>query len=250
MHEYSTILFDSIEREKSGIDYRCNDNDRDILLELFRAINLSCGTNIRYIAEIDHYSIPGAAEIIAKYIDKLSSQSLIAYLLPNLADKTVNSCDKLVIELYRRFKKSDEYIPKPGSPASAHIYVRYDNAIRQLKPKRLKQELLQLSQTPRDFFYLPFTMKMLASWKLQEFEETLHRYAVPNCVSPEELGIADTDGEYSPSFPFIYREIRFSAIQGLRNYPSENTLKILEMCVADNDVDIQDVAKTILKKIS
>lgn len=75
--------------------------------------------------------------MLAKYIEDFSSESVKGYLLPLLVSDKIQDCNKLDLRLYLHFKSSGEYIAAPGESAPAHIYVRYDNAIKNYVPKGL-----------------------------------------------------------------------------------------------------------------
>jgi len=136
---------------------------------MFGEINCCFGTNFHYLAEIDRFNIHGSGEIMAKYISSFPSETVRGFLIPQIVADRLKDADKLILQLYLHFKNSDEYIAKPEEPSPAHIYVRYDNAFKSLKPKRLQNELLKPAHDPRNAFYLPFTMRMLASWKSMVF---------------------------------------------------------------------------------
>lgn len=244
---YSKILTDSIEREKKGIDYCCSERDRLLLNELFDKINALTGTDIKYLAEIDALRIHGSGEIIADYITRFSSESIKSYFIPQLIFNKIKDCDKLILQLYLHFRTSSEYISDPGFPAPSNIYVRYDNAFRTLKPKRLKKELVKLVYSPRDVFYLPFTTKMLASWMIPELEDLLVVYSSSSNITARDVGIIGDCGDYYPSVSFMKRELRFISIESLRYYPSERVCKVIDQYVEDPDPDIRSVAKKVLK---
>ena len=213
MQIYSKVLLDAIEREKAGIDYFCKENDKETLHMLLEEVNRCAGTTFQYLAELDAFVIPNAGGIFADYIRQFSAQSVRGYLLHQIVSGHVKDCEYLVMELYKDFKMSGEYIPSPGIPASAHIYTRYDSALKTLKPKRLRDDLIQLAYCPRDFFYLPFTMKMLASWGGSEIKDLLVKYSSKTNISELEVGIRDNGELYFPPFSYIKREIRFTAIE-------------------------------------
>lgn len=241
---------DSIEREKAGIDYCCTDADRATLRELFKEINAYAGTAIQYLAEIDALNLYGSGQIIARYITKLSSESVKSILIPQLVSDKVKDCDKLLLQLYLHFKASDEYISMPGFPAPAHIYVRYDNAFKALKPKRLKDDLIKLAHNPRDAFYLPFTMRMLASWKVPELKELLILYSSNSNITAQDVGIGENCDAFLPPLAFIKRELRFIAIDGLKYYPSDNISEVIRQYITDSDPDIRAAAQRTLKVLS
>lgn len=247
MLKYSASLLDSIENEKASIDYRCPEGDKKLLSDLLFEINQYAGTYLHYLAELDAFRIPGAGRIVAEYIGRFSSESVKGYLIPALVSDKVQGCDKLILQLYLHFRSSNEYIAISGSAAPAHVYTRYDNAFRTLRPKRLSKELISLAHSPRDAFYLPFTMRMLASWKLPEMKDLLLSYAMSDSITAHDVGICDDGKVYFPPLKFIKRELKFTAIEGLKNYPSEETINVIASLAASEDNDIKTAAKRTLK---
>lgn len=250
MLNYSKILLDNIEREKDGTDFSCKGADKLILNELLREINEYAGTHFRYLAELDAFNIHGAGPIVARYISRFSSESVRGYLIPQLASDKIPDCDKIILQLYLHFKASDEYISRPGVPAPAHIYVRYDNAIRWLRPKRIKADLLKLAGNPRDAFYLPFTMRMLASWRIAELNDILLSFLSDTNISAEDVGLGENDVDCFPPLTFIKRELMFTGIEGLKYYPSAETTEIIKQFANDPDWNIRVAAQKTLKYLS
>ncbi len=246
---YKKILLESIENEKAGIEYCYSNDDREILHEMFREINEERGISIRYLAEVDAFNIHGTGEIMARYITKFSSDSVRSMLIPQLVSDKIKDCDKLLLRLYLNFKESDEYISLPGVPSPAHITVRYDNAFKALKPKRLKEDLVKLAYSPRDVHYLPFTMRMLASWKVPELKDLFIGYSSDSNISVQDVGINEND-EYYPPFGVIKRDLRFTAINALKYYPSDDTIEIIRKYVDNSDPNISAAARRTLKVIA
>ena len=241
MNEKINILLRlSIEEERSGKQYSCSEGDKDLLRAMMKEINSCFGTKLHYLAELDHYHIKGSGEIVAKYIQSFQSESVKAYLIPQMVLDKTQDCDLLIYQLYMHFKASDAYRAKPGKPSPAHIFVRYDNAFRQLKPKRLKAELLALAGHPQSAFYLPLTMRMLASWKLPATEEILLSYLDGSKITAESVGLPP---EEEHRFPFIRRELKFTAIEGLKYYPTERNTALIRSYTNDPDKDISMAAK-------
>lgn len=242
---YNKMLIDSITREKNGTDYICPKKDQSLLRQLFDEIGQHTGTHIQYLAEIDALHISGSGEIIARYITRFSSESVKGYLLPSMVADKVKDCDRCILQLYEGFRASEEYIGAPGKPAPAHIYVRYDNAFRQLKPKRLANELVMLVHDPRDAFYLPFTVRMLASWKIPEMANLLVSYLNSDTLTAAELGVYNETMYPSPDF--IKRELKFTGIAGAKYYPFPEIKALIEEFTDSQDKDLQLVAKRTLK---
>lgn len=249
MQIYSKVLLDSIEREKNEIDYFCVGADREVLQTLLSEIGQETGMHIQYLAELDMLTIPGAGQIVAKYIDSFSSEAVKGYLLHHLVSDKIKDGDRIVLALYQHFKLSDAYITEPGAPSSAHIYTRYDSAIRSLKPKHSKEQLLELAHYPRDVFYLPFTMKMLASWKPAELWDLLVRYSSEENILPTDVGMSGNCEMYSPPFSFIKRELRFTAINALKYSPSNDTIAVIRGYLDESDLDIRIAAQKVLRAL-
>lgn len=246
MQNYSKVLIASIEREKKGLDYIYPKADKELLHKLLDEINRYAGTDYHYLAELDAFNIPGAGSIVAKYITGFSSEGVKGYLIPQMVSDKIKDCDTLVLQLYMQFKSSDKYISKPGEPAPAHIYIRYDDAFRKLKPKRLTKDLMELAHSPRDAFYLPFTMRMLASWMMPEMKDLLLSYCAKDSFSAYDVGIHDDEQQYFPSLEFMKRELTFTAIYGLKYYPSEEVRDIIASLANSADKDIKLAAKRTL----
>ena len=226
MLNYSKVLIDSIEREQKGLDYICPKADRELLHKLLDEINIYTGTNYHYLAELDAFNISGAGSIVAKYITEFSSEGIKGYLIPQMVSDKIKDCDKLVFQLYMHFRLSEEYIAKPGEPAPAHIYVRYDNAFKNLKPK------------------------MLASWKLPEMKNLLLSYAANDSISAQDVGIHDGEQVFFPSVESIKRELTFTAINGLKYYPSAEVTDVITSLTSSSDKDIKLAAKRSLMALT
>lgn len=250
MLQYDRLLLNNIEREKNGMDYYCTEADKLLLSELLREINMHTGTDFHYLAELDAFIIPDAGKIIAKYIANFSSESVKGYLIPNLIADKVKECDKLILQLYLHFKSSNEYIASPGKPAPAHIYVRYDNAFRKLKPKRLASELVELAHYPRDAFYLPFTMRMIASWGIAQMRDLLISYTCNDWITAQSVGLPNSEDPCYPSLEFMRRELKFTAIEGLKYYPSGEVRGVIAALATGTDEDICAAAKGTLRIIT
>lgn len=163
-----------------------------------------------------------------------------------IVDK-VPDCDLLTYELYMHFKNSDSYISQPFMPSPAHIYVRYDNAFRRLRPRQHKAELLELARSPRDAEYLPFTMRMLASWRTPQMHDILLSYADSDRLTPEDVGLdANDDCRRAPTLDTIKKNLKFTAIAGLKYYATPEAKAVLERFAASDDKDFRDAAEKSL----
>ena len=244
--ETNNILNARIEREKQKMDYYCPPTDRTLLQKMMQEINIKFGTNIEYIAQIDYYNIHGAGLIYSKYLDLFTSESVRAYLIPQIASDKAADCEEKIINSYFRFKNSKDYISGQGKPAPAYIYVRYDNAIKQIKPKKSTNILLELAENPRDAFYLPLTMRMLASWRIPKMEGVLLKYLKTDNTTAEMISLPEHHEGYYPALTFVRRELLFTAIYGLRYYINEENKSEIQAYVSSGDRDISEAAqKTI-----
>lgn len=244
---YNIVLLDSIERERKGVDFCCQENDKIVLEKMINKINEYCGTDFHFLAEIDAYNIPRSGIIMVQFLDQFQSESIRSYLIPQIVSDRVTDCAKIVLSSYLRFKNSNEYISAPFKPAPAQIYTRYDNAFKDLKPKKLKEDLLSLAWNPRDAFYLPFTMRMLASWQIPVLERIFSSYVDSSSITHEAVGLPLQSENYYPTLSFIRRELKFTAIDSLKYYPSEGTIKLIRGCMRDQDKDICLAAKKTLR---
>ncbi len=244
---YEAVLRDAIEKEIKGEDYFYSASDKVLLQEMFAEINRCLGTNIRFLVEMDAYIYQGSGEIVARYIRQFEAEGVRAFLLPQIISDKIPDCDLLTFELYMHFKSSDDYISKPFKPSPAHIYVRYDNALRRLSPRRLKAELLDLARSPRDAEYLPFTMRMLASWRVPQMHDILLTYADSDRLTPEDVGLdPNDDRRYYPSLESKKRELKFTAISGLKYYNTPNAKAVLDRFVTSDDKDFREAAEKSL----
>lgn len=245
---YNSVLNDLIKLEKDGYIYP--EQDKPILKEMFAAINNKCNTNINFLVELDMFHVPGAGEIVACYIQKFSSESVRAYLIPQLVCDKVKDRDIIIFEMYKNFRISNDYISKPGEPSPAHITVRYDNALSKIKSKSIEKELTDIVSNPRDAFYLPCTLKKLASRKIPEIKNILLSYLKSDTISPEDVGLKSDNQSYYPPLSYIRNQLIFLSIDGLQYYPSQETLEVLDSYTVSSDSEISDFAKKIYKKIA
>ena len=250
MNNYSKVLLDCIDREKAGFDYTCSDHDRNILNIMFKEINITLNTNFHYIAEIDSFNIVGAGPIMVKYIHQFDTESIRAYLTPQLVSDKVVGVERLVIDLYRKFKTSPVYISPADKSSPAHIYARYDTAIRKLKPRKYKNDLVELVNTPRDVFYLPMTAQMIASWRLPEFKDLLFYCAREGGITFEDVGLPNDNRSYYPSLEGMERQLKFIAIISLKYYPTSEVLDFISSFLDTNDLDLSACAKKSIAYIS
>lgn len=247
---YDKILRDSIKDEKKGIDYNYTSNDKIIFKKMLKEINELTHRRFRYLAELDYYDIPNSGPIIAKYICSFESEDMKGYLIPQLVSDKVKDCDLLILELYNHYRIIENEIVKSGKLTPPHIYVRYDNAFKDMKSKRIKDDLLKFARNPIDAFRLPLTIELLAKWKIPEMREILFVYLEQPADLSERLGInvSDTE-EYDIILTHIKRELRFRAINGLKYYPDTEVYEKLKSLLSENDIDVKSATKKSIRRI-
>ena len=246
MYVYNAVLRDSIISEINDKDY--SDKDAVILSQMCDQMRKASSYNFRYLTEIDQLDTSGLGDIMKEYVCKFETQYIKAVLLFKMACDKTKGCDELAIELYSQFKASDNYIQKPNAPAPCGIYVRYDNVFNKLKPKRFKRELIELAKNPLDVVYLPFTMRMLASWKIPEIKDIFVSYSKGTGITKEVFGIKDNEADQE-RFYYRKREMVFAVIGVLKYYPIDECIAIIEKYSTSDDKDIASAAQNALKKM-
>ena len=214
--------------------------DQTILQALLEEINNTLHLDLHYLSELDHFYISGSGEIVRKYIFQFSSETIRASLLDQMVRDRIPDCITTLCNLYRHFRETDA----STHPPFAHIYVRYDNAFPKLSLKKKIKEFVSLADDPLDFLELPITMRKIASYRAPEIEAVLHHYL--------EDFVCEKDR--TPKDSFQCRERCFSAIYGMRYYPSDKNLTFAADLIKNPDKDIKKAAENtynyMLKKIS
>lgn len=243
------IVRRNIKKEQEYKDFIFCDADNATLQVMLNEINM-LGYDFNYLAELEAYRIPGAGDIVTKHIDLFVDEATRAYLLHHIVSDKVPDCDSIILSLYLHFKASNSYVSSTHYSAPAHICARYDNAFKLLKPKRIKTELVKLARNPRDVFYLPFTMRMLASWKIPEMNNIFINLLDDSQVTMHDLGMSEDDDRFHfSSYMYIKQQLKFIAIDGLKYYPTSGTLEVLRNQLNSSDKDIVNAAKKVIVKL-
>lgn len=246
---YPIVLAYNIENEKNGIGHVYGENDKKILAAMTRDINKHLGTDIHYLTEIHMFNLQGAGSIMLNYIHQFESESVKAYLIPQLVTDRVPNCSEIILDLYKGFKSSNKYISAPGESAPVHIAMSYDYAFTKLKPKKYRKELMNYMIEPRDIFYLPLTARMIASWKKPEMYERMLKLYESYSITDNELGLEEGVEGYAPPAEFIRRELKFTAIDCLKYYPTEEVVEMLVKLLDHSDKHFRNAANKSLKYI-
>ena len=246
---HTKLIQDQIAREINKIDYIYDDYDRDLLAKMFKRIRQSVGAQYNYLAEIALHPTPNASTIVLPFFEQFHSESVRAFLLPQITLDNPKLYGEVIYNGYIKFKNSSCYISDKGRPAPTHIFSRYDKALIKTKPHALKWELFSLAKNPRDIIYLPSTMKTLASWRFQEMGEQVNRYFSAMTMSDLEFGFTKTLEDSYPTLHFMRRQLLFFAITCSPYYPTEQTVSNLRVWITSTDLDIRNAAKKALKVI-
>ena len=249
MQDNFTILLNySIELEKAKKGYLTSDHDREIIEAIMEEIRRETGVNVQYLAQLSLGYIKGSGEIIRKYINQIDDGILRSDLLHHMVRDRIDGCAETVYQLYMRFKNSERYIPVPGQVGPVEA-ARFDNSFWKLKPKKLKQELISFAHNHRDAYYLAFTMGTLASWRIPELESVFASFLDGSTVTSQSVGLTTEAESFHPPFSMMKRQLKFRGIVTLKYYPSENTIKLLNDCLKDEDKEIRAAAQHTLDYI-
>ena len=77
-------------------------------------------------------------------------------------------------------------------------------------------------------------------------KDLLLSYCAKDSFSAYDVGICDDKQQYFPSVEFMKRELTFTAIYGLKYYPSEEVRDIIASLETSADKDIKSAAKRTL----
>ena len=239
----SIILKHAIESEKNGTGFVCSAKDRIVFESMAEEINKTFGTKFHFIAEFFHYNIDGAGSIIVKYLNQFESITMRCYFIDNVVSDRVKNCSETVYQLFLDYKNSRQYNNRNGFEA-----VILDNCIIKLKPKKMKKELTELIRYPKDAYLLPFTTRMLASWKLPEMEPLLKKYLQCSLITERDYVFEnESQNEIAGFIQFANRQLFFSAVNGLKYFPSEENAGLIQPLLFSSDNDIAAAAKKTLR---
>lgn len=218
------------------LDFPSSFEDRNVLNSLLEEINVTHETSFCTIAELASLKISGVGKIIAKYISQFSSEFIKMELLHHMVTDKIENCGKILLQLY-----SDNKLKVVGMPQyHPCMETAYDNAFWRLRSKRIKNELAVLVSNPIDAFALPFTIRMVASWRATGLRKILIEYLeIQDSAMGEDLQKYD-------NFDFMCRELCFSALDCLKYYPSYEVVEMIKRYSENNDVDVRRCAKNSL----
>lgn len=232
--DYSDLILQiNIDEERRDASFV--DGDKKILEKLLTEVNQYAGTRFTTLAELASYNVHGAGAIVARYIELFQSEGVRMELLDQLVADRVENCGQLLMKMYRNYRRTWKDGMEHLQDACA-----YDNAFWRLKPKKMKAELLELTSDIRSVVVLPFTMRMLASWKLSEMEQFLLE-----CLKGQNLGYHDFGMSESANpqvLELAKAQVIHIGLYGLRYYPSGEVLEALHRFENDGNKDIRTAA--------
>ena len=240
---YGAVLQDAIYREMAQTDYEYSIEDKPILLKMLSEVNELSDYKFQYLCELSLVKNPkGSGEIYMRYFPLFESQTVKSILALQIAAEIGKKGAETVLHGYLDFRKSEECISPPDLPWPAVIYVRYDNAFRKMKPKAIKSDLLQLTRNSLDVLGLPFTVRMLASWEIPELEGVLWNYLDDDFLNTQMFGW-ENNNIPPERLQFRRNQVKFTALESLRYYPTAKYLSALQEFEKSDDKDFVLAAK-------
>ena len=219
-------------------------NDRQLMDKLCKEINSKCTTyksskvtgRIKDLPgrKITPYfmslTIPGAGEIVSKYIDDFESEHCRAYLVHHIASDKVLGEARHVLNLYCQLK--DNYVYKKLN--NVHILMivqlslQYDRAHKQFSYKELLPDIIELAKDPQNLNLIGSAiLKFASKFKPEELESIFYEHVA------KEPTLKD---EYPHYVARDFDEIPVCcSIKGLEYYPSKKNLELLEKFLSDRD---------------
>ncbi|MGN1155745.1 MAG: hypothetical protein ACI4TK_06175 [Agathobacter sp.] len=74
-------------------------------------------------------------------------------------------------------------------------------------------------------------------------------YAINDWITAQDVGAYNGEQACLPPLDFMKRELKFTAIEGLKYYPSAETTDVITFLAASADKDIEAAAKRTLKAL-
>ena len=190
----------------------------------------------------------GAGNVIAKYIDKFEDEYLKARMLYRYTVDKVPGRDRLVMDLYHKFRASKYYLGS-DKPDIAHcIYNCYDNAFERIKSQKLVPELIELAKSIAETRRLAITYgMMMKKWTPPEMEEIMATHLLNRTPSKLEMGFEDIPDNDS-LYRFETTQSRFTQIEALSYFPSERNRDLILTYANHEHKELSKFAKKTAEK--
>ena len=223
------IFYEMLDEIESIYPY---DNDRRSFLNFKNAIGIA-----------------GAGNVIAKYIDRFENEYLKARMLYMLYEDKVPGRDRLVMDLYHKFRASKYYLGSDKPHIARCIYNCYDNAFYKYKSKKLVPELIELAKSIAETRRLAITYgMMMKKWAPPEMEEIMATHLLNRTPSKFEMGFADVP-DNDRLYCFETTQSRFTQIEALSYFPSERNRDLILTYANHEHKELSKYAKKVAEKM-
>ena len=214
----NNILYnDRIEEEIRWRSEKRNNTDNLLINKLVSEIKL-LGYNYNYLADLTMREINDISilKIIQKYIGKFEDEGKSAVLVAVIGKK--GNIDATETIIYNFNKLND----------IRRLAVFYDNALARIQDKRYISEYLKWLSIPEVAYKLPFTMKMLGKWKVNEAKDIFIKYLSFD-RNNELIYISIA------ALSFYKDEELFSHIKNMENHPNIDVKKFVNGILKKNN---------------
>ena len=109
-------------------------------------------------------------------------------------------------------------------------------------------KLLNLIKDPRDAYYLPITLKMMAHLRVEEVKDILIKFLNPAYIT-RKVGSIYKDELYDPCLTHIKRTLMLYSLEYLKYYSYNDVYNVIKKFEDSKDVEIQRVAQKTLRHL-
>ena len=164
----------AIEHETEWRKENKGSKDVELLDDMLREVR-ELGYGYYYYADIVNRDNrdPELLDIILKYIGLFEDEGTVAELVGVVGVKGYTKATKVILENY---KNSSEHNKRCNAGF-------YDNALEKIQDKRYIGEYIELLKRQEDVDRLPFTMRMLGRWKVEEAKPYFMGYLESTYIS-------------------------------------------------------------------
>ena len=80
-------------------------------------------------------------------------------------------------------------------------------------------------------------------------EELLHSFLIDNTFTACQLGFDSESNNQYPTFGYIKRQLKFTALTDLRYFPTPENMSIIQSYTNDTDPDVRQCATKTFKSL-
>ena len=191
----------------------------------------------------------GAGNVIAKYIDRFEDEYLKARMLYRFTEDKVPGRDRLVMDLYHKFRASKYYLGSDKPDIARCIYNWYDNAFYKIKSKKLVPELIEFAKSIAETRRLAITYgMMMKKWAPPEMEEIMAAHLLNRTPTKAEMGFEDIP-DNDRLYHFETTQSRFTQIEVLSYFPSERNRDLILTYADHEHKELSKFAKKTAEKM-